>query len=222
MQLRFIAVAACAALALGARGYAGDDHKGATSASAQAGDSQAPQRDTPAGEAAQPGTERDSPGILPDEVEEDRVTEADPALQPTEAERRAGGAIGREPGTTKSVIGTVEQVEPDRLTLRTGTQGETQELRVDQSTKFTSEGLSVSRDNIAEGDEVRASFHGDSMRATEIHVMSRGAASQEQERSQPESQPGQPGSSVTSPPSKPAGTERGESAPAHPGAASQR
>lgn len=199
MQIRFIVVAACAALAIGARGYAGDDHKGATSASAQAGDSQATQQGTSPGQA-----------------------DADPAMQPTEAERQAGGAIGRQPGETKSVIGTVEKVERNSLTLRTGPEGETQELSVDDGTQFTSEGLAVSRDNIAAGDEVRASFQGDSMLATEVHVMSRGASQQGEQGSPTATPPGQQGSGATSPPSEPAGTERSQSDPAHPERSGQR
>jgi hypothetical protein len=206
MQIRFIVVAACAALAIGARGYAGDDHQGATSASAQAGDSQATQQGTSPGQAQQPGT----------------GANADPAMQPTEAERQAGGAIGRQPGETKSVIGTVEKVERNSLTLRTGPEGETQELSVDDGTQFTSEGLAVSRDNIAAGDEVRASFQGDSMLATEVHVMSRGASQQGEQGSPTATPPAQQGSGAMSPPSEPAGTERGQSDPAHPERSGQR
>jgi len=196
MQTRFIVVAACAALALGSRGYAGDEHKTSTSTSGQASGTTATQQSGSAGEAQQAGTgtQRDSP-----------TAEKDPSLQPTEAERQAGGSIGRQPGETKSIVGTVEKVEKGKLTLNTGS--ETQELKLDESTKFTSEEPPFSRDQLAQGDEVRASFLGDSMRATEIHVMSKGAASQPAEPGSTGAQKSQQGSSATSP--SPSGETKG-------------
>jgi hypothetical protein len=91
----------------------------------------------------------------------------------TETKQKAGGAMEGQPGETKTVVGTVEKVEKDKLTLKTGT--ETQELKIDESTQFTSALPPFSRDQIAEGAEVRASFQGDSKRATEVHVMSKAA-----------------------------------------------
>jgi hypothetical protein len=212
MQTRFIVIAACAALALGSRGYAGDEHKTSTTASGQASDT-ATQQGGAAGEAQQAGTgaQRDSPGMLPDEVEEDRATKKDPAMQPTEAERQAGGSIGRQPGETKSIVGTVEKVEQGKLTLNTGT--ETQELKLDESTQFTSEEPQFSRDQLGQGDEVRASFLGDSMRATEIHVMSKGAASRPAEPGSTGAQQSEQGSTTTtpSPSGETKGTERSPS-----------
>ena len=91
-----------AALALGSRGYAGDEPKTSTTTSGQASGTTASQQSGSAGEAQQAGTgtQRDSP-----------AAEKDPALHPTEAERQAGGSIGRQPGETKSIVGTVEKVE---------------------------------------------------------------------------------------------------------------
>jgi hypothetical protein len=173
MQTKLMMVAACAVLALGARAHAGDEKGTSTGAQGQATGSAASQPGEAAGQ-----------------------KQADPSLQPTEAERQAGGAIGRQPGDTKSVVGTVEKVEKDRLTLKVGT--ETQELEIDESTKITSEQQPFQRDQLAEGAEVRASFHGDSMRATEIHVMSTGPTSGPQgEGRQPSSVPPPPSGEKT-------------------------
>jgi hypothetical protein len=200
MQKRFIVVAACAALALGSRGYAGDEPKTSTTTSGQASGTTASQQSGSAGEAQQAGTgtQRDSP-----------AAEKDPALQPTEAERQAGGSIGRQPGETKSIVGTVEKVDKNTLTVKTG--AETQELKLDESTKFTSEEPPFSRDQLAQGDEVRASFLGDSMRATEIHVMSKGAASRPEEPGSTGGQKSQQGSSATTPSGETKSTERSPS-----------
>lgn len=207
MQRRFIVVAACAALALGSRSYAGDEQKTSTTASGQASGTAATQQSGSAGGAQQAGTgaQRDSPSMLPDEVEEDRATKKDPAMQATEAERQAGGAIGRQPGETKSIVGTVEKVEQDTLTVNTGT--ETQELKLDESTKFTSEEPQFSRDQLAQGDEVRASFVGDSMQATEVHVMSKGATSRPAEPGSTGAQQSEQGSTTTTP--SPSGDTKG-------------
>lgn len=191
MKAKLITVAACAAIALGARGNAGDEHGSSTSTPGQGSGSQATER---GGTQTGTGSQRDGPGILPDHVEGDRAARPDPSLQPTEAERQAGGAIGRQPGDTKSVVGTVEKLEEGRLTLKVG--DEIHELEMDEGTKITSEEQPFSRDELGEGDEVRASFQADSMRATEVHVMSAGAAPGRREQGSiyPESQqrPGSP------------------------------
>lgn len=91
----------------------------------------------------------------------------------TQTQRQPGGTMEAQPGETKTVVGMVEKVEKDKVTLKTPTA--TEELKIDESTQFTSALPPFSRDQLAEGAEVRASFHGDSMRATEIHVMSKAA-----------------------------------------------
>jgi hypothetical protein len=188
MQTRFIVVATYAALLLGPRAYAAEEQKTPTPAPGQATTSQQSRTGQ-----AQTGTD----------------TKPDPSVQPTEAERQAGGAIGRQPGATKSVVGTVEKVEEGKLTLKTGT--ETQELKIDKSTKFTSAEPPFSRDQLAEGAEVRASFLGDSMRATEVHVMSKGAASPAGAPGSTGSQMGQPPSGTASPSGEPTGTKQSPS-----------
>lgn len=86
----------------------------------------------------------------------------------------------------KSVVGTVQSVEEDKLSLKNKL-GETHEFSLGDDTRFTRGGQAVSKDQIAEGDEIRAAFRGEegNLEATEIILM-------DGERSQGESmQPGQ-------------------------------
>jgi activator of HSP90 ATPase len=69
------------------------------------------------------------------------------------------------------VVGTVEAVSEDTLTLRNRLD-ESHDFALDESTKFTQGGRSISREQIQEGAKVRAAFRteGGKLHATEIKL----------------------------------------------------
>jgi hypothetical protein len=113
------------------------------------------------------------------------VSEASPAKQGessagekegVSAEKQAAGSgemkqQAEGSGAMKSVVGTVEKMTADTLTLRNRLD-ETHDFKVDDQTKFTQGGRSIEREQISEGQEVRAVFRseGDALHATEIRV----------------------------------------------------
>jgi hypothetical protein len=207
MKKRYIVVAGLAALTLEAGAYADDATKGQTSTSGATSDTtSAQQGSTGQAQQQEAGKQRDDPGMLPDHVEDDTNTKPDASRQPTEAERQAGGAIGNQPGKLQSVVGTVAKVEQGTLTVQAGSGGDEHELTLDATTRIMKEGREISRDQITEGDEVRASFMRDSMTATEIQVMGVGTGSPQPQGSKPGSMPEPQGTETTSP--APTETER--------------
>jgi hypothetical protein len=99
---------------------------------------------------------RDEPGMLPDSAESDS------------AERGARA--------TKTVIGTVEETDGSALTLRSSKLSDPYRVRIGDDTRLVQDGEIISRDEIAEGDQVRATFVGEenSGTATEISVIRKG------------------------------------------------
>jgi hypothetical protein len=117
--------------------------------------------------------------------------------EPTEQRAQTSGQQAQ-----KSVVGTVESLEEDKLSLKNRL-GETHEFALGDDTRFTRGGQTISKDQISEGDEVRAAFRGEegSFQATEIILMggegSQGKQPQQQEQQQeqllPQPQPQRPG-----------------------------
>jgi predicted outer membrane protein len=106
--------------------------------------------------------------------------------QQQQAERQEQrGQEGQQEGQQQSVVGTVESVEEDTLTLKNEL-GETHEFALDEDTRFTRGGQSISKDQISEGDRVRASFQGEegNFQATEISLMGGGSGGQEKQEKQ--------------------------------------
>jgi hypothetical protein len=77
----------------------------------------------------------------------------------------------------KSVVGQVKSIDEQKLTLENRL-GETHDFALSSDTKFMREGKTVSRDEIQEGAQVRASFTGteNDLQATRIDVMERGGS----------------------------------------------
>jgi hypothetical protein len=99
-----------------------------------------------------------------------------------QAETRSGEAAAQ-PGetaagerATQTVVGTVEKAEGDTLTVRSSKLSDPYELTLRDDTAVTHEGQTISRDEIAEGDQVRATFAGtgNSGAASEIVVIRKG------------------------------------------------
>jgi hypothetical protein len=99
---------------------------------------------------------RDEPGMLPD------AAESDPA--------------GRGGQATKTVIGTVEEADGSSLTLRSSKLSDPCRVTIGGDTRLVQEGESISREEITEGDQVRATFvgEGNAGTATEIAVIRKG------------------------------------------------
>jgi hypothetical protein len=76
----------------------------------------------------------------------------------------------------QTVIGTVKKLEKDALTVQTSPLSDPHELELSDDTRFVREGRSISREQLGEGDMVRADFvgEGDSGRAIEITVIGTG------------------------------------------------
>lgn len=77
----------------------------------------------------------------------------------------------------RSVVGKVERIEGDTLTLRNRLD-ERHAFALSDETRFLREGKPLRRDELKEGDEVRASFLGTegNLQATTIRVLSSGAS----------------------------------------------
>ena len=76
----------------------------------------------------------------------------------------------------RSVVGTVESVAQNSLTLKNRL-GESHEFVFDEKTRFTQDGRATSRDAIREGAEVRAVFRGEApgpLETIEIRVKEQG------------------------------------------------
>jgi hypothetical protein len=79
----------------------------------------------------------------------------------------------------RSVVGTVESVKGDTLTLK-NRKNETHDLSIGKNTKFVEHGKQISKSDVKEGSEVRASFREDQagkLRATKIDLMGTGSNS---------------------------------------------
>jgi hypothetical protein len=120
---------------------------------------------------------------------------------PSEQQAEATGKPGAGEASAKaqkSVVGTVQSVDDDKLSLKNKL-GETHEFALDDDTRFTRGGQTISKDQISEGDEIRAAFRGEegNFQATEIILMggegSQGQQPQQQEQLQPDPQPQRPG-----------------------------
>jgi hypothetical protein len=157
MTGRAIAVAFLA-LALSARAYAVEPAKGGSAAGSA--DQAAGQAGEGAASSAQPAEQ----GTGSASAEKDpAATEKDPAAR-AEATPQM-----------QSVVGVVEKVEGDSLTVKSSPLSDPHELKLGSDTKFLRDGESISRDQVSEGDQIRASFTGDSETATEISVIRKGA-----------------------------------------------
>jgi hypothetical protein len=77
---------------------------------------------------------------------------------------------------TKTVIGIVEETDGSALTLRSSKLSDPYRVRIGDDTRLVQDGEIISRDEIAEGDQVRATFVGEenSGTATEISVIRKG------------------------------------------------
>lgn len=86
------------------------------------------------------------------------------------AQANADHARGSKQGL-KSVVGTVESLKGDTLTLRNKL-NETHEFTLDDQTKFMRGGQKISRDDIKSGETVRAAFRteGKKLHATEVKL----------------------------------------------------
>jgi hypothetical protein len=151
MRVRVIAVAALA-LALSARAYAGEPAEGGSAAGSKG--QAAGQESTGAASAAQPGEQGAGSASM----------EKDPA------------ARAQETPQMQSVVGTVEKLEGDSLTVKSSPLSDPHQLKLSADTKFLRDGESISRDQISEGDQIRASLvgQGDSRTATEISLIKKG------------------------------------------------
>ncbi len=95
-------------------------------------------------------------------------------MQSTSSTKHAGA---RDSG--RSMVGTVQSVKGDTLTLK-NKMNQSHELALGKSTKFLEHGKQISKKDIKEGEEVRASFRegqGGKREATAIRVMRSGRAS---------------------------------------------
>jgi hypothetical protein len=79
---------------------------------------------------------------------------------------RAGQAKGKR----QTVIGTVHKVEGDTLVVKTSKLGDPHRIEIVDDTRLTRDARAISRDQINEGDQVRATFTGHG-RATEISII---------------------------------------------------
>jgi hypothetical protein len=183
MHRKLIVTCSCAALVLAARAYAGDDKGTSGAKGTDAGAAARPSEDT--------GTRPGGPGMLPDPIEGDQA-------QPAK-------------GTEQTVIGTVRKVAQEKLTVQTSPLSDPHELTLGSDTRYLREGREISRDQIQEGDMVRATFtgEGDSGRATEIRVIPGAGRAGEAERQQPgASGTSAPGSAAPPAKGSEAGTQR--------------
>ncbi len=80
----------------------------------------------------------------------------------------------------QSMVGTVESVKGDTLTLKNRTNNRSHELALGKSTKFLEHGKQISKKDVKAGEEVRASFRegqGGKLEATAVRVIRSGSAS---------------------------------------------
>ncbi len=81
----------------------------------------------------------------------------------------------------QSVVGTVESVRGDTLTLK-NRMNQSHQLFIGNDTRFLEHGKQISKKDLKEGEEVRASFRegqGGKLQATEISVIRSGSTSSE-------------------------------------------
>jgi hypothetical protein len=157
MTTRAIAVAV-AALALSAGAYAVEPAKGGSASGA-------------ADQAEGKGSEGTSSAAQPAEQGTGSASaEKDPATTEKDPAARA-----KETPQMQSVVGVVEKLEGDSLTVKSSPLSDPHELKLGADTKFLRDGESISRDELSEGDQIRASFAGDSETATEVSVIRKGA-----------------------------------------------
>jgi hypothetical protein len=115
-----------------------------------------------------------------------------PSEQQAQASRQHTQPSDQQGQAQRSVVGTVQSVEGDKLTLRNEL-GETREFSLDGDTRFTRGGQPISKDQIGEGAEVRAAFRGEEgkLQATEIVLMG-GEGPQDRQPTQPQQDQPQP------------------------------
>ena len=79
-------------------------------------------------------------------------------------------------GPSQTIVGKVASVEGNSVTVKATELADPHELSLGEDTRITHEGESISRDQIQQGDLVRASYVGEerSGRATEIVVIQKG------------------------------------------------
>jgi hypothetical protein len=115
-----------------------------------------------------------------------------PSEQQAQASRQHTQPSDQQGQAQKSVVGTVQSVEGDKLTLRNEL-GETRELSLDGDTRFTRGGQPISKGQLSEGAEVRAAFRGEegNFQATEIILMGE-EGPQDRQPTQPQQDQPQP------------------------------
>jgi hypothetical protein len=158
MRTRIVVVAA-AVLALGARAGADDAHKGATGGSRDGGTASGAGAEQGGGVPSQSRDVKSTPG---GKGEAGSLPDKDPAAKAEAAPE------------LQSVVGTVVKLEGDSLTVKSSPLSDPHEVSLGDATKFTREGESISRDQIQEGDQVRATFAGKGGTASEIAVIRKG------------------------------------------------
>lgn len=154
MQVRWTIISACALAVLAAQARADHHESKSSTASGQASEPAAGGPGSSAGKAEDTGTRAGAPGMLPGEAESDRP--------------------GRAEGAQQTVVGTIQKVEKDALTVQSTPLSDPHELTLGEDTKFLREdGSSLSREQLNEGDMVRATYVGEgaSGRAVEIRVI---------------------------------------------------
>jgi hypothetical protein len=77
---------------------------------------------------------------------------------------------GQTNGGRQTVIGTVQKVEGDTLVVKSSTLSDPHRIEIAKDTRLTRDARQISRDQINEGDQVRATFSGEG-KATEISVI---------------------------------------------------
>jgi hypothetical protein len=151
-----LAVVASLALAAGARAYADEAHKGQ-------GTSQSGDQTSGAMKGGVPSQSRDVQGNTG--APGTPVPDKDPASKAAAAPQ------------LQSVVGTVVKLDENSMTVKTSPLSDPHQLKLSQSTRFMREGDTISRDQIQEGDQVRATFSSqgkDPSAATEISVIQKG------------------------------------------------
>jgi hypothetical protein len=80
----------------------------------------------------------------------------------------------------KSVVGTVESIQGDTLTLKNKL-NQTREFKLSDETKFVQQGKEISKSDVKEGDQIRAAFQGkdtgkNELHATQVQLLGSGAS----------------------------------------------
>jgi hypothetical protein len=110
------------------------------------------------------------------------------AQQQEGAQEQQAGAQQQAGEATASVVGIIRSVEEDSFSLENRL-GETHEFAIDENTKFMRGRSEISRDEISEGDQVRAAFRegpAGRLEATQVRLMPGAEGAQRQETGAPQ------------------------------------